>query len=383
VAVVGVCALAGAVFWVVAGTPSATGGVDLHTLPPLADLAIGALSCAAMWWRRRFPVVIGILVALASVVAVSTLAPSVVAVVNVALHRRWFWILPVVAANVVATVAAMAWWNPPVTQQEAGVSLGFGSVVLVALIALGFWMRARRQLVASLRERAERAEADRERSARVARLGERTRIAREMHDVLAHRISLVSMHAGALEYRADATPDEVAAAASVIRENANLALHDLREVIGVLRADTDPTADTGDDGARPQPSLEDVEALLDETRTAGLAVRSRIDLAAPPPLTISRTAYRVLQEGLTNARKHGAVSPVDVTVTGAPDHEVVVDVRNRLRGPGERAAATATAVPGSGTGLVGLAERIRLAGGRLEHGVIGGTFRLRAWLPWT
>ena len=133
----------------------------------------------------------------------------------------------------------------------------FGTAMTAALIGFGMFLRARRQLLATLRERAETAEAEQRRSAEAARQGERTRIAREMHDVLAHRISLVSMHAGALEYRVDASPEEVATAAGVIRSNAHQALVDLREVIGVLRggdAGGDGTPD-GTSTSRPQPTL--------------------------------------------------------------------------------------------------------------------------------
>ena len=226
----------------------------------------------------------------------------------------------------------------------------------------GMFLRARRQLLATLRERAETAEAEQRRSAEAARQGERTRIAREMHDVLAHRISLVSMHAGALEYRGDASAEEVRTAAGVIRENAHQALVDLREVIGVLRGseggDAAGAADDGTSTSRPQPTLDALDALLDETRAAGVVVRAEVDLAPDPlPATTGRTAYRVLQEGLTNARKHGRGGAVTVCVRGTPADGLSLEVRNSLRpgavlvgGAAGAAGRAAGQVPGSGVG---------------------------------
>jgi signal transduction histidine kinase len=208
-----------------------------------------------------------------------------------------------------------------------------------------------------------------------ARQQERARIAREMHDVLAHRISLLSMHAGALEFRPDAEPEEIARAAGVVRASAHQALQDLREVIGVLREDP------GDgDPERPQPTLESLPELLDESREAGMNVTHacRIEDLAAVPDGVGRNAYRIVQEGLTNARKHARGAAVDVTVDGAAGVGLTVEVRNRLS-----LAAHDDAIPGAGTGLIGLSERTHLAGGQLEHGrTPSGDFHLRAWLPW-
>ena len=359
------------------------------------DLAVGILAWVALWWRRRYPVTLGVVAALASVVSAFAGGPALVLLLTVAIHRRWPWALAVAGANVVASVLFMLWWaDDDVSWVTWVVVVAFGTVFLAASLAFGMFVRARRQLLGSLRERAERAEAEQRRSADAARQGERTRIAREMHDVLAHRISLVSMHAGALEYRRDASADEVATAAGVIRENAHQALVDLREVIGVLRGGED--GGPGDDGtstSRPQPTMDALDALLEDTRVAGVTVRAEVDLAdAPLPPTTSRTAYRVLQEGLTNARKHGRGGAVMVRVRGTPADGLSLEVRNSLR-PGAgpallgtagagRAWTGAGAVPGSGVGLVGLAERTRIAGGRWEHGVLDDVFRLHVWLPW-
>lgn len=347
------------------------------------DVVIGVALWVSLWWRRRFPVLLGMVTVFASVVSAFAGGPAIVMLLTVAIHRRWPWAVLVAAANVVATLLFLLWWTDGTLPLLAwGVVTLFGLLFTAALIGFGMFVRARRQLLASLRERAERAEAEQRRSAEAARQGERTRIAREMHDVLAHRISLVSMHAGALEYRGDASREEVVTAAGVIRENAHQALVDLREVIGVLRGGDEATAeDDGTSTSRPQPTLDALEELLEETRAAGISVRAEVALAqAPMPVMTARTAYRVLQEGLTNARKHGRGAAVTVCVQGAPEDGLSLEVRNPLR-PGA-VLTPAGAVPGARVGLVGLAERTRLAGGRWEHGVLDDVFRLHVWLPW-
>ena len=215
----------------------------------------------------------------------------------------------------------------------------------------GLYLRSRRELVASLQERAQRLEADQQRSAEQAREAERRRIAREMHDVLAHRLSLLSVHAGALEFHPGAPPDDIAHAAAVIRTSAAAALAELRQVITVLREDSAAT-----DGP-PQPGFGQLADLLEESRSAGMALDARIDLpeAGQLPEAVGRTTYRVIQEGLTNARKHAPDAPVQVTATAhgqAVTAEVITSRRPALAGPGAAAPAKA------GAGLIGLAERV-------------------------
>ena len=238
-------------------------------------------------------------------------------------------------------------------------------MLTVAALGWGLFVRARRQLVRSMREQADRAGDE-------ARAAERRRIAREMHDVLAHRLSLLSVHAGALEFRPDASTEEVAEAARVIRESARAALDDLRGVIGILREDggeslTEP----------PQPTLADLPALVEESRAAGMRITARIELGdAAPDAAAGRTAYRIVQEGLTNARKHAPGALVTLTVD-APDGDLRVEIRSLAP-----VAVAAAPLPGAGTGLIGLAERVTLAGGELESGVDpAGAFVLRARLP--
>jgi signal transduction histidine kinase len=281
-----------------------------------------------------------------------------------------------VAVTGVAAHAVQGWWRP-----TGGLSYAWWLVLMTAayaaLVGWGALARARHALLASLRERARRAEAEQGHRVAEARVAERARIAREMHDVLAHRLSLVATYAGALEYRPDSSPEQLSRAAGVVRAGVHQALDELREVISLLGEDRDDREDREDGdatGAGPGGGLAE---LVDESRDAGTPVRLDDRLASSPalPATTGRTVYRVVQESLTNARRHAAGQPVTVVLDGRPGEGLVVDVRNPL--PTEPSTS-----PG-GTGLVGLTERVRLAGGRLDHGSTGtGEFRVHAWLPW-
>ena len=199
------------------------------TVPWSVDAALGTLACLSLWWRRRWP--LGLAVALTPVGAVSamTTAAVVVAVFNVAVHRRTLVAVAVAAANLAAVTVYFAIQNEP--RFDLWVDFVVRGGMLAAAVGWGLFARAQRQLVASLRDRAVRLEEDQHLRVDQARLTERTRIAREMHDVLGHRLSLVSLHAGVLEVRTDARPEEVSTAAGVIRANAHEAMQELRAVI--------------------------------------------------------------------------------------------------------------------------------------------------------
>lgn len=343
-----------------------------------ADLIAGWLALPALWVRRRWPVGVALALAVTGLFSMAATAAAIIALFTVAVRRRPRTSLTIGIWYAATAVPYFAYRDNPLTPRDPYLlSLVTALVVSALAVGWGMFVGARRQLVHSLRDRAERAEAEQRLRADQARHLERERIAREMHDLLAHRISLVSMHAGALEFRAGAPAEEISRSAGVIRENAHHALQELREVIGVLR--TEPGGAT-----RPQPTLADLPGLLDESRQAGARVtleRGVTDLAAVPAAT-GRNAYRIVQEALTNARKHAAGAAVRVRVDGAPGSGLTVTVRNGR--PVGTADAPSGAVPGAGAGLVGLAERAGLAGGRLEHGRCpDGGFEVRAWLPWT
>jgi signal transduction histidine kinase len=332
------------------------------------DIVLGVASTVALWDRRRHPVGVAALVVPAA--AISSLAGGAALVVlfNAAIRcgRRqlaWITIASVIAFAVYSLVYATS-------GSDLRDSLLLGVLVLGFTIGWGLFVRVRRDLVDSLHERNARLEEEGRLRAEQARAAERGRIAREMHDVLAHRLSLLSLHAGALEYRPDAPPAEIAATAAVVREAAAEALEELRDVIGVLREGTEG------ESRPPQPTLADLPALIEESRAAGMRIEAELDLPEAGG-SVARTAYRVVQEGLTNARKHapGALVRVKVSTSEAA---LKIEIRN----PAPLSPPPAAALPGAGSGLIGLGERVQLANGELRHGRDdGGGFALVATLP--
>ena len=241
-------------------------------------------------------------------------------------------------------------------------------VLLVVPMTFGLWVGTRRQLIDRLHERAARLEREQHMMAEQAITAERTRIAREMHDVVAHRVSLMVLHAGGLEV--SATDRRTVEAAGLIRTTGREALAELRGILGVLRDDSGASAPTA-----PQPVLADLDRLVGEWRAAGMTVtRQDTGQGPPPPAAVQRTAYRVVQEGLTNAAKHAPGAAVTVHLH-RDERRLEVEVAN------DPASVPASPMPRSGFGLTGLRERVALAGGRLSAGACpDGGWRLRAIL---
>src|SRR5215207_5286003 len=358
--------LADATIYLVAfAISAATLAATWQTHPPwlrVADVVVGIATLVSLNWRRTHPGAVGVGIGAVSLVVLTAGGANLAAIFNAAIRARGRD-LAIIAGLVIPWAFAS-----PLLYRTDSYWFGAGTCLLLTGVVLGWglFVRARRELVRSLRAQADRA-------ADEARAAERRRIAREMHDVLAHRLSLLAVHAGALEFHPDAPAEEVAEAAGVIRQSAKTALEELRSVIGVLREDSGESLTQP-----PQPTLADLAALVEESRAAGMRVTARIELGdAAPPAAVGRTAYRIAQEGLTNARKHAPGAAVTLTVR-APDGDLQVEVRSLA----PVAVAAAAPLPGAGTGLIGLAERVSLAGGTLEHGVDpDGAFVLRASLP--
>ncbi|WP_082514569.1 sensor histidine kinase [Frigoribacterium sp. Leaf164] len=385
-------------------------GEPRFTLLVLLDLVLGSAALVLVPFRRHAPLVVALVaVALCGASALG-IGAAVLATVSLATRRR-----PVEIGLVsVVFVGASVLGDRIVTQASAATPLwqlvAVSALVVALLVAVGLYVGGRRELLRSLRERARLAEEEQSLRLAQARDHERTRIAREMHDVLAHRLSLVALHAGALEYREGLGEAETRATAGVIRDNARAALTELREVLGVLRdgarggdgPDADPDADFDVAAAAsaaavpPQPTLAGLDGLLDEARTAGAAVTLRVDddtrrgLEALPTST-SRHAFRVVQECLTNARRHAPGQPVTVGLSGRPGRELRVRVENPTTSTAGGADGLGSdglggdglRVPGRGHGLTGLEERARLAGGSLTVEHADGRFTVEARLPWT
>jgi signal transduction histidine kinase len=249
------------------------------------------------------------------------------------------------------------------------------SLVFVPLL-VGLWVAARRQVVAGLHERALQAEREQRIRADRARGEERARIAREMHDVVAHRVTRMVLQAGALEV--GAKEERTAEAAAAIRLTGREALADLRQVLGVLRAQGGV-----EEVLAPQPVLADLDRLLDAARETGVEVVRR-DEGAPRRLAdpVERAACRVVQEALLNVRKHAPGSAAEVVLRFDRDLEVEVTSAPATPTTPANGVPAREALPHSGFGLVGLAERVELLGGSLDAGPrTGGGFRVLAKLP--
>jgi signal transduction histidine kinase len=349
------------------------------------DAGIGVLASALLWFRRRWPVGVALAVLVPMVLARSAQCASLVSVLNVSLRRRPAVAVAVAGAHQVAFIGFSLLW----------VSYPWWAACLwvltyhVAIVALALYARARQGLVASLREQVRQAHATRHLMAEQARRAERARIAAEMHDVLAHRVSLMALHAGALEVRPDLEPAEVRATAALIRSTARQALTELRDVIGVLHDTEQAEAPHA-----PQPALRDIAHLVGGYREAGLSVEldMRVEEPDTAPGPLGRDAYRIVREALTNVGKHAREAPATVSLAGRQGEGLRVTVRNKLPATGPLAvvlpahgpSTTEPAdLPGAGLGLVSLAERVTLAGGTLAHGPDdSGDFVLTATLRW-
>jgi signal transduction histidine kinase len=253
-----------------------------------------------------------------------------------------------------------------VDQIGPGSVIGSG-ITLTTAFVLGDNLQRRRQAIADLAERAERAERERDLLAREKVTEERTRIARELHDVVAHSVSVMIIQAGAARRTLHADPDAAVAALTTIEGSGREAMAELRRVLGVLRH-----ADQAD--LAPQPSIDSLRDLVADDHDLPIRLEVAADLGLLPP-SVELTSYRVVQEALTNVRRHaGTVTKVDVRLCRVDDR-LVIEVNDDGRG------AAADAVP-EGFGLIGMRERISTVGGTLDVGPHrGGGWRVRAELP--
>lgn len=350
----------------------------------LATLATGIQSGGGSWsyaaavlwtvplaWRSRYPVAVAFAVAvpLAGESTIAGYHDSVVALAAIMIvpfslgaHARSTRAL---LAGLTVFAAAGIWDTAQQGSVHATGLLGDAAVLLGPLFA-GLWVRQQRLRAMALEQLAAQSEREREEQARSAVAEERTRIARELHDEIAHAMSVIAVQADAAEGALARDPALVERPLLAIRETARDALGDMRRVLGALR---------GDEQAElaPEPGLARLGALLEQTRTAGLEVELQIDgepQPLPPPL--DHAAFRVLQEGLTNVRKHSGARRVEVVIRYGSDAvgvEVVDD------GDGSRGGG------GAGRGLVGIRERVALLGGEFVAGPRASGFALRVTLP--
>ncbi|MFJ2862845.1 sensor histidine kinase [Kitasatospora sp. NPDC087314] len=339
---------------------------------PWWQLALSALAAVSLFWRRRFPVAVLLLTMPGSYVDDIWLAP-ITAVYTVAAERpRRRVVIP--CATLFTLVEFFHW---PLSEQTLELSrdtalYAIQSVMLAAgPAATGLLSRTRRELAARLDELTRGQERESRLLAERVLLDERGRLAREMHDVVSHQVSLISIQAGALQV---STGDPAAATtARTIRELAVRTLDELRQMVGVLRGTAGARPDAP---LAPQPRLADLPRLIAES---GLAADTELNPGDRPwPEAVERAAYRTVQEALTNITKYAPEAAVHVKVR-AKGRRLRVEVRNDA--PPVRPAET---LPGGGHGLVGLRERAQLLGGTLTAGPTqDGGFEVRAELPAT
>ncbi|MEV6232479.1 sensor histidine kinase [Saccharopolyspora shandongensis] len=343
-----------------------------HDLEMWWQLATGLVGSLALLWMRRFPATVALAATVTHLATPFYLGGYVAQYALGAYGRKRWQIWGTAAVSIVASPAFLR-------EIAAFSSIGnFAAlVIMMSLLNLfplvvGLYMAGRRARLAHWVERAERAEREQALIAERTRGEERARIAREMHDSIAHQVSLVVVHAGALELLAERDPAKAARAAATIQEVGRGALNELRQMIGVLRSD--PSDQRPEP---PQPTLQDVEALVSASSDAGLAAELRVDGDRRRlPDHVERAAYRVIQEALTNVHKHAGGSQASVALSYRPEN-LEISVRNSRPAEGfERS------LPSGGQGLIGLAERVQLAGGDIDSGPLpDGGFRVTATLP--
>ncbi|MFE1247939.1 sensor histidine kinase [Streptomyces sp. NPDC058735] len=344
--------------------------------PDLLSLLLMALGAAALAFRRHAPLTVLALTGAFSVTESVTGDPrapvamsAVIALYTVAstTDRPTTWRVGLLTTTVL-TGSAMAAGSLPWYAQENLAILAWTGIGATA----GDAVRSRRAFVQAIRERAERAERTREEEARRRVAEERLRIARDLHDVVAHHIALVNVQAGVAAHVMDKRPDQAKEALGHVREASRSALNELRATVGLLRQSGDPEAPT-----EPAPGLDRLDELTGTFRHAGLHIEvARADQDTTLPAAVDLAAYRIIQEALTNVQKHAgsrAKAEVSVVRVGPGIEITVLD-----DGGGEDEAPAA----GGGHGLLGMRERVTALRGTLTTGPrYGGGFRVHAILP--
>ncbi|MFD9883930.1 sensor histidine kinase [Streptomyces alboflavus] len=354
---------------------------NVHAPGNLSLTLMGA-GAATLVFRRRAPWTVLAASCGFSIVELVTSGPrapvvmcAVIALYTVAAttNRPTTWRIGLVTMTGLTGVAMLAGPLPWYAQENLGIFAWTGMAA-----AAGDAVRSRRAFIDAIRERAERAERTREEEARRRVAEERLRIARDLHDVVAHHIALVNVQAGVAAHVMDKRPDQAKEALAHVRDASRSALGELRATVGLLRQTGDPEAPT-----EPAPGLGRLDDLVDTFRNAGLPVDvARGDADLSPPAAVDLAAYRIIQEALTNVQKHAgehAKAEVSVVRVGPNLEITVLD-----DGAGEDAQAADDPDRGGGHGLLGMRERVSALGGRCSAGPrYGGGFRVHAILPVT
>jgi len=337
-------------------------------LPPIGILMVGG-ACAALYWRRSEPIyVLGVVVAIELLSTAlgypfdSFGAPfALYSVGRYASNYRWS-VIGLSATIFLILLDEFAKGKPLA-------EIVFGIVVLSLVWYIGERIRLRGDYLKLLQERALHLEREHDNEARRAVVEERARIARELHDVVAHRVSLMTVQAGAATTVAAENPEAAIQAMKAVESEGRLALAEMRHLMGVLRPDADV------DGLVPQPGIVDIPRLIESLGNAGLTISLQMDGALDDlSALVDLSAYRIVQEALTNVLKHaGSVTRTDVRIS-RETKAILIEVRND--------GQSSTSLPGTGHGIVGMRERAQLLGGWLNAGrQAEGGFEVVAHLP--
>ncbi|MFG2960294.1 sensor histidine kinase [Streptomyces sp. NPDC048291] len=351
-----------------------------------AMVAVSVVMSVVVALRRRFPEPMLLLAAatgLAQLVldvetTVANFAMLVIVCTTAAVGARWSSRLGLYAGLAAAPLAQIRWPQDEASFPGHVAIVLFQTVPFVLAWVLGDSMRTRRAYFAQLEERAARLEKEREAQAKVAVAAERARIARELHDVVAHNVSVMVVQADGAAYVLDAAPDQAKKALETISSTGRQALAEMRRLLGVLR--TGEHKEVGE--YVPQPDVEQIDELIEQCRSSGLPVDFKVEgTPRPLPSGVELTAYRIVQEALTNTRKHGGPN------TGASVRLVYFDdglgllVEDDGKGAPHEMYEEGGA-DGQGHGLIGMRERVGMVGGTLDAGPRpGGGFRISALLP--
>jgi signal transduction histidine kinase len=386
-----------AAVWLTLHAEDVSGGEELSPLPlpepsgrPLPappvvarDLVSNLLITVPLIGRRRWPlacltVQFAGLLPFDTRINAATLAALLIGAYSLAVYGRSALLSMsalLVAAGVTAGVKTNTW--PPLPERAGAFA------ILLPIGLFGVAIRAARSRARASEQRADALKREQQATTRLAVAQEQTRIARELHDVVSHHVSVMTIQAGAAGKVLDADPEQARSALSAIEASGRETMTELRYLLGVL------TPGSTDDLLHPQPGLDQLDALIDNVRQAGQPVSARrTPIALPRGMDL--TAYRVVQEALTNALRHAPGARTDIVITTEPSTEppsaastadgrteLVIEVTNDAPPPG-----TPPGGAGSGTGLLGLAERLRLYEGTLETGRrVGGGFWVRARMP--
>ncbi len=329
-----------------------------------------AASSVALLWRRSRPLIVLAATLVASLVwDVISLDGGPSLAIFVSLYGVGRYIEEQRTSYLAVAAAFLVVIANDLIEREPVSVIGLSLVLVFVAWYVGRRIKGRREYLALLEERAEYLERERAAAAQRAADEERTRIARELHDVVAHRVSMITVQAGAAQTVAGSDPERAVRAMAAVEEEAREALRELRQVLGVLRGDDQP------EGLAPMHGLAEIPELVEEMRRAGVDASLSNDRdPGDLPAGVDLASYRIVQEALTNVLKHAGPDPEAEVRLSTDNQMLIIEVTDR--------GAGVSTLAGSGQGLVGMRERVALLGGNFDAGPrLGGGFRIIARLP--